>query len=104
MVISVSALRCGTNARTLSHPSGIGLESDLLFASEGAHVVAADLNLEAAQKAVKLIDDRYKIKAIAVKVDVSKEDQIKALVDEAVKTFGRLDIMVRLIASPAFLY
>jgi len=75
--------------------SGIGQQTALVFASEGAHVVCADINVEAAQRTVDLIaQDSANKKAIAVKADVGKEDQIKALVAEAVSQFGRLDVML----------
>jgi len=74
--------------------SGIGLESSLLFAQEGAHVILADLNLESAQKGAKLIAERYpNVRAIATKTDVGKEEDVKAIVDLAIKEFGRLDVM-----------
>lgn len=76
--------------------SGIGLETSILFASEGANVLLADINLEAAEKAAALISKKSpNVKAIAVKADVGKEEDIKAAVDKAVKEFGRLDVMVR---------
>lgn len=76
--------------------SGIGLESALVFAGEGAHVVVADINVEAANRAVEIIKTQVQDapKAIAVKCDVSKEDDIKNLVATAVETFGRLDVML----------
>jgi NAD(P)-dependent dehydrogenase (short-subunit alcohol dehydrogenase family) len=75
--------------------SGIGLESALLFASEGAHVLLVDINLPAAQKGADLIKERYpNVRAIAIKADVGKEQEIKDAVDKAVEEFGRLDIMV----------
>ncbi|GAA6014888.1 hypothetical protein JCM10207_002213 [Rhodosporidiobolus poonsookiae] len=75
--------------------AGLGLETALVFATEGAHVVCADINLEAAQRAVQLIQQQVDSpnKAIAVKCDVSNEQQVKELVDTAVKEFGRLDVM-----------
>lgn len=75
--------------------SGIGLESSLLFAREGAKVVCADLNLEAAKQTVQKIDHltRGPGNAIAVKVDVSKEAEVKQLVDTAVEKFGKLSII-----------
>lgn len=74
--------------------SGIGLESTLLFASEGAHVLATDINLQAAQTAADLVSQRFPdVKVKAIKVDVGKEADIKAAVDVAVKEFGRLDVM-----------
>jgi len=74
--------------------SGIGLESSLLFASEGANVLLVDINLQGAEKAVALIKQRYQnVKALAVKADVGKEADVKNAVDTAVKEFGRLDVM-----------
>jgi NAD(P)-dependent dehydrogenase (short-subunit alcohol dehydrogenase family) len=75
--------------------SGIGLESSLLFAAEGANVLLVDINLEGAEKGAALIKQRYpNVRALAVKADVGKEADVKNAVDTAVKEFGRLDIMV----------
>jgi NAD(P)-dependent dehydrogenase (short-subunit alcohol dehydrogenase family) len=76
--------------------SGIGLETSLLFATEGSSLILADINLEAAERTATLIQNKFegKIKAIAVRCDVSKEDQIEAIVKRAVDEFGRLDVMV----------
>jgi len=74
--------------------SGIGLESSILFAQEGANVLLVDINLPAVEKAVAIIDERYpNVNAIAIKADVGKESDVKSAVEQAVKTFGRLDIM-----------
>ncbi|RDB23182.1 putative oxidoreductase YxbG [Hypsizygus marmoreus] len=74
--------------------SGIGLESAILFAQEGANVLLVDINLEAAQKGAELISKRYpNVKAIATKADVGKEVDVKAAVEKAVQVFGRLDVM-----------
>jgi len=74
--------------------SGIGLESSILFAREGANVILADIKLNAAEGAATSISNRFpNIKAVAVKTDVGKEEDIKAAVDFAVKEFGRLDVM-----------
>ena len=85
--------------------SGIGLESSLLFAQEGANVLLVDINLTAAEKALALVKERFpNVKAAAIKADVGKEEDVKAAVDKAVELFGRLDIMVcvvRLSPPPA---
>ncbi|KAL8290027.1 hypothetical protein RQP46_002966 [Phenoliferia psychrophenolica] len=75
--------------------NGIGLESALLFAAEGANVVCADINKAAAERAVDLISkiEGGAPKAIAVVADVGKEADIVALVAKAVSEFGRLDVM-----------
>ena len=75
---------------------GIGLESSILFALEGANVVLADINLQAAEKTAALIAKKApNAKAIAVKADVGKEQDVKAIVDKAVSEFGRIDVIVR---------
>ncbi|KAJ3540576.1 hypothetical protein NMY22_g4237 [Coprinellus aureogranulatus] len=74
--------------------SGIGLESSILFAQEGANVLLVDVNIDAAEKAAKLVSDRFpNVKAIAWKADVSKESEVEAAVKKAVQEFGRLDVM-----------
>uniref|UniRef100_A0A8H7Y0L3 Short-chain dehydrogenase n=1 Tax=Psilocybe cubensis TaxID=181762 RepID=A0A8H7Y0L3_PSICU len=78
--------------------SGIGLESSILFASEGANVLLVDINLNNAQKGAAIIAERYpNVKALATKADVGKEVDVKAAVEKAVKEFGRLDVMVKKI-------
>ena len=79
--------------------SGIGMESSLLFASEGANVLLVDINIKAADAVAALIATRYpNVKAIATKTDVGVEKEIKDAVDLAVKEFGRLDVMVCLLS------
>lgn len=74
--------------------SGIGLESSLLFAQEGANVLLVDINMAAAERGVTLIRDRFpEVRALAFRADVGLEADVKAAVDLAVKEFGRLDIM-----------
>ncbi|RSH83298.1 uncharacterized protein EHS24_006973 [Apiotrichum porosum] len=74
--------------------SGIGLETSLQFAAEGARVVLSDINEAAVTAAAKLVAERFPTsEAIAVKCDVSKEADIKNLVDTAVAKFGRLDVL-----------
>lgn len=93
---SCVSLTLGNTAILLTSRRGIGLESSILFAREGANVVLVDLNLEGAQKAAALITERYpNVKALATKADVGKEADIKAAVDLAVNELGRLDVMVR---------
>ncbi|KAH9045618.1 hypothetical protein EDB85DRAFT_1907612 [Lactarius pseudohatsudake] len=74
--------------------SGIGLESSILFAQEGANVLLVDINLEAAERTAKIVNQKHpNVRALAVKADVGIEAEIQAAVDTAKKEFGRLDIM-----------
>lgn len=70
--------------------SGIGRESALAFARAGAKVVCADITVDAGEETVKMIKDMGG-DAFFVKCDVSKEPEVKALIDAAVAHYGRLD-------------
>ncbi|MBI2760503.1 MAG: glucose 1-dehydrogenase [Chloroflexi bacterium] len=72
--------------------SGMGRETALLFAREGAHVVAADVADGIGGETVSLIEQAGGT-ARFVHADVSRAADMKALVQAAVDTFGRLDIM-----------
>lgn len=71
---------------------GIGREAVRLFALEGAAVVLADLagaQLRETANELGLEEGRYLLEA----ADVSNEDAVEKLVDNAVSTFGQLDVM-----------
>lgn len=70
--------------------AGIGRGIAKALASEGANVVIADLNLEAAQS---VVDEITKAggKAIPAQVDVTKRSSVASGIELAVKTFGKLD-------------
>nr|WP_295742720.1 SDR family oxidoreductase [uncultured Acidocella sp.] len=71
--------------------SGIGRTTAIAFAKQGAKVVVSDINPDAGAETVKKITDAG-AQALFVATDVSKEDQVQALVAKAVERFGRLDI------------
>jgi len=73
--------------------TGIGKSMAVEFARAGADVAVASRKLEHLEPVVKDIEKLGK-RAFAMAVDVRQEDQVQALVERAVKDFGRLDIMV----------
>lgn len=72
--------------------SGIGRESALLFAREGAKVVVAEMNDEAGQKTVADIKAAGG-EAIFVHADVSKAADAEAMVAAAEREYGRLNVI-----------
>jgi NAD(P)-dependent dehydrogenase (short-subunit alcohol dehydrogenase family) len=72
--------------------SGIGRESSTLFASEGASVVAVDVNEDAAKETVAIIE-KAGGKAIALRADVTKAADCEAMVAAAEKAYGKLDVL-----------
>jgi NAD(P)-dependent dehydrogenase (short-subunit alcohol dehydrogenase family) len=69
---------------------GIGRAASLEFSSRGAGVVVADLDEERGNESVHLIKKTGR-DAIFVKTDVSKEEDVRVLVEKAIEKFGRLD-------------
>jgi NAD(P)-dependent dehydrogenase (short-subunit alcohol dehydrogenase family) len=70
--------------------SGIGHAAALIFAREGAKVVAADVTEEQGEATVRQIKDAGG-EAIFVRCDIAKAADTEALVAAAVKAYGRLD-------------
>ena len=72
--------------------SGIGLAAARLFASYGSKVVMAARSLD------KLEQYRLEMPApddvLCVKTDVTVEDDCKNLIEETIKKFGRIDILI----------
>src|SRR4030042_587880 len=71
---------------------GNGKATAILFAKEGAKVVAVDRNLEAAKETVGLISKEGG-EAIAFQADVTKETEAKSLVDATIAKYGKIDVL-----------
>ena len=70
--------------------AGMGLAAANAFAEAGASVALADVNEVAVRAAAEqLVAAGHK--AIPLRCDVANDDQVKAMVEQAVSTFGRLD-------------
>ena len=72
--------------------SGIGRAGALEFGKEGALVVVADINLEGAQETAIQIKSAGGA-ALAVKTDVSDPESVQAMVDQTLRTFGRINVL-----------
>ncbi len=70
--------------------SGIGLETAKRFMEEGAIIAGCDYNEESLKKAQAELGDNYKI----YKMDVSKHDEVKLIVDRIAKDLGKIDILI----------
>ncbi|MED4040000.1 SDR family NAD(P)-dependent oxidoreductase [Niallia taxi] len=72
--------------------SGIGLATVKAFLDKGAKVVLADYNAEAGAAVEKDLKETYE-NVLFVKANVAEESEVENLVAEAVKHFGKLDII-----------
>lgn len=72
--------------------SGIGKETALLFAAEGAVIAAVDVNLEAAQQVAQAVQAAGG-RAIALHADVSRAADCERMVAATEETFGKLTVL-----------
>jgi NAD(P)-dependent dehydrogenase (short-subunit alcohol dehydrogenase family) len=70
--------------------NGIGRATALAFVREGATVVVADVSEEGNQKTSRMIE-KLGGRALAVRCDVSRAEDVKAALDKTLEAFGRLD-------------
>ncbi len=78
--------------------SGIGEATAILFGEEGAKVLVVDINAEGGQKTVTQIRGKGG-EATFVLADISKEPDAKRITGEAVRAYGRVDILVNNAAA-----
>lgn len=80
----------GKNAIVTGGASGFGAGIVRKFVAEGANVMIADINLEAAQALAAEIGDQ----ATACGTNVSKSADVNTLVDATIEAFGSIDILI----------
>ncbi len=81
-----------TGAGSIRPGIGNGKATAILFAREGAKVVAVDRNIEAAEETVKIIENEGG-EATAVQADVTRESDARKLVEATISKYGKLDIL-----------
>jgi NAD(P)-dependent dehydrogenase (short-subunit alcohol dehydrogenase family) len=82
------ALVTGTGSQT-----GFGRGIAEVLAGEGCDIVANSLNLERAETTATKINALGR-KAIAIQADVTKKEEVSAMVEKALAVFGKIDILV----------
>jgi NAD(P)-dependent dehydrogenase (short-subunit alcohol dehydrogenase family) len=70
--------------------SGIGRAAALGFAREGADLVVADVAEPGNQETARMVEE-LGVRALAVRCDVTRAEDVKAALDKAMQAFGRLD-------------
>ena len=75
--------------------SGIGRATARRLAADGAHIAIFDINSAGAEAVAKELNDSYKMRrAIAVHCDVTSEEAVIAAMNQVVRAFGGVDIVV----------
>ena len=90
----------GRVALVTAASKGMGKASAMGLAAEGARVVMCARTESDLKTAAEEIRAKTKADVLAVPADVTKKDDVTALVDRAVKTFGHVDILVANAGGP----
>ena len=74
---------------------GIGRSTIIEFAKNGYNVVINyNSNKDSALSLKEEVESKYKIKALAIKCDVSNEEEVVSMIKEIIDKFGRIDVLV----------
>lgn len=84
----------GKTAIITGGAQGLGKAISLRLAAEGCRTVVADINEVGINNTEKEIQEKFKRETLGVITDVTKEEDVVQLVNQAVNRFGQLDIMV----------
>jgi 3-oxoacyl-[acyl-carrier protein] reductase len=87
-------------AIVLAASKGLGRASAEALAAEGAWVVIGSRNRQQLEQTARDIRDKTGSKVLAVPTDVTKPDDLAAIVDATVREFGRVDILVNNAGGP----
>jgi 3-oxoacyl-[acyl-carrier protein] reductase len=90
----------GKVALVTAASKGMGKASAMGLAAEGAKVVMCARTESDLKDAAEEIRAKTKAEVLAMPADVTKKDDVAALVDRAVKTFGHVDILVANAGGP----
>lgn len=71
---------------------GIGKSVATAFAEAGANLAIVDMDYDLAVKTAKEIEEANGVKVIAIKADVTKQDEVDAMINTMLDTFGKLDV------------
>jgi citronellol/citronellal dehydrogenase len=83
----------GKTALITGAGTGIGEATAILFAEEGADVVATDLDLDGAEQTAAAVRSRGR-RALGLAADIADPSQVPDMVDKAIGAFGGIDILV----------
>lgn len=92
----------GKTALVLAASKGLGKAAAMALAAEGADVVIGSRNKMELDATAEEIRSKCNAKVLAVAIDVSKPEAVENFVQQSVKGFGRIDVLVNNAGGPPF--
>ncbi len=74
--------------------TGLGVQMAKALASQGASIVALARRENLVKEVAASIEKEYGVKAIGISCDITSTEKVEAAVDEVMKVFGRIDILI----------
>lgn len=84
----------GQTAVITGSSRGIGRKTAEEFARKGVNIVIVDIDEESVKKVAEEIKSQFGVETLGIKADVSKAEEVRALFDEAVKKFSKIEILI----------
>ncbi|WP_138420503.1 SDR family NAD(P)-dependent oxidoreductase [Aquibacillus sediminis] len=85
-----------TNKTAIVTGGGVGLGKEIANALSqvGANIVIADIDLKQSKETAQEIKELNGVSTLAIKTDVTNEEDVRLMVDKTVENFGKVDILV----------
>jgi len=84
----------GKTAIVTGGSKGLGFSMAQGLASAGANIVLVSRNVEEAQQKAQALADQFGVQAMGLSADVASEEQVAAMVEKVLATFGGVDILI----------
>src|SRR5579883_2993077 len=90
----------GKVAVVLAASKGLGRASAAALAGEGARIVIGARNQQVLEETAQQLQHESGSQVLAVPTDVTKPQELEAIIEAAARTFGRIDILVNNAGGP----
>ena len=94
MAVSIERKLVNRSAVITGGVRGIGRAIAERFAAHGANILIADIDGDGAADAAREIAERHNVTAIGVQINVAVAGENRAMIEQAIARFGRLDILL----------
>ena len=74
--------------------TGLGVQMACALANQGCNIVAVARREDKLKEVATMIEEKYNVKALPVKCDITDTNMVNACVAKAIETFGKIDILI----------